>query len=65
MVKLDPNMCIAIHSLSSILIDGTEGNEKITYLLNYCTTQPDAIIHDKNSDIQLDIYSDAYYLSEK
>ena len=63
-VKLDPNMCIAIHSLSSILIDGTEGNEKITYLLNYCTNQPEVTIHDKKSDIQLYIYSDASYVSE-
>ena len=61
--KVDLNMCMSIHDHSRGQIDGTEGNEKNNTFLNYCTTQPEAAIHDKKSDIQLDIYSEASYLS--
>jgi hypothetical protein len=37
--------------------------QRITHLLNYCATNPDAVIRFKKSDMVLHVESDASYLS--
>ena len=58
-------MLVAIGSLSAAQSKGTEATaQKVTQLLDYCTTHPDAIIRYHQSDMILDVDSDASYLSE-
>lgn len=62
---IDSTMLTAIGSLSSEQAKGTENTmKKITHLLNYCATHPEAKIRFNRSDMILHVESDASYLSE-
>jgi hypothetical protein len=55
----------AISSLASQQATATEETEaKLTQILNYCSTHPDATIRYHASDMILNIHSDAGYLNE-
>ena len=58
-------MLVALGSLSAAQSKGTEATaQKVTQLLDYCTTHPDTIIRYHQSDMILAVDSDASYLFE-
>jgi hypothetical protein len=60
---VDNTMLVAIGSISSEQTKGTQHTlDKVTHLLNYCTTHPEAVIRYHASDMALHIHSDASYL---
>jgi hypothetical protein len=62
---IDGTIMTAISSLASQQATATEDTEaKLTQLLNYCSTHPDATIRYHASDMILNIYSNAGYLNE-
>jgi hypothetical protein len=62
---IDSTMGVALSSLSSEQSTATANTEaKITQLLDYAATHPDATVRYHGSDMQLKIHSDASYLSE-
>jgi hypothetical protein len=62
---IDRTIMMAISSLASQQATATEDTEeKLIQLLNYCATHPDATIRYRNSDMILNIHSDAGYLNE-
>ena len=64
---IDSTMLVALGgSLASAQTKGTEQTTiAITQLLNYCATNPDAILRYSASEMALHVHSDASYLSEK
>jgi hypothetical protein len=57
-------MLVAIGSISSKQTKGTQHTlDKVTHLLNYCATHPEAVVRYHASDMALHIHSDASYLS--
>jgi len=61
---IDSTLLTAIGELATEQAGGTKATmEKLTQLLNYCATHPDAIIRYTASDMILAIESDASYLS--
>jgi hypothetical protein len=62
---IDGTIMTAISSLASQQATATEDTEaKLTQLLNYCSTHPDATIRYHASDMILNIHSNAGYLNE-
>jgi hypothetical protein len=62
---VDSTLLVAISSLSSEQTKGTiHTMKKITHLLNYCLTHPEATIRYNKSEMVLHIESDVSYLSE-
>jgi hypothetical protein len=62
---IDGTIMTAIGSLASQQATATEDTEKkLTQLLNYCSTHPDATIRYHASNMILNIHSDAGYLNE-
>jgi hypothetical protein len=62
---VDSTLLVAISALSSEQTKSTEATmQKITHLLNYCATHPEATVRFHRSDMILHVESDASYLSE-
>ena len=62
---INSTMIVALGSLAAKKLKGTEATaQKVTQLLDYCTTHPDTIICYHQSDMILAVDSDASYLSE-
>ena len=62
---VDATILVALSSLASTQTTLTKDTmEQTRHLLNYATTQPDAILSYAKSDMILSIQSDASYLSE-
>jgi hypothetical protein len=62
---VDCTMLVALGTLASQQAHGTEATiEAVTQLLNYAATHPDPVVRFKTSEMQLEIASDASYLSE-
>jgi hypothetical protein len=62
---VDPTMLVALSSLAAEQCNPTERTmEKVKQFLDYASTQEDAVITYKASDMVLAIHSDASYLSE-
>ena len=63
--EIDSTMLVALGSLAAAQSKRTETTaQKVTQLLDYCTTHPDAIIRYHQSDMILTVNSGASYLSE-
>jgi hypothetical protein len=61
---VDNTLLVDINTISSVQSQATNTTmDKLTTLLNYCATYPDAVIRYKASDMILHIVSDASYLS--
>ncbi|MHA7856378.1 hypothetical protein [Marinobacter shengliensis] len=62
---VDCTMLTALGTIASKQANPTQATmEAVTRLLNYCATNPDAIVRFHASDMQLYVESDASYLSE-
>jgi hypothetical protein len=62
---VDCTMLVALGTLASQQAQGTAATmEALTQLLNYAATHPDPVVRFKRSDMQLEVASDASYLSE-
>lgn len=58
-------MLVALGTLASAQTKGTQATaQAATQLLNYCATNPDAVVHYHASGMGLHAHSDASYLSE-
>ena len=63
--ELDTTILMVLGSLASQQAQGTiDTANSIVHFLNYCATNPDAIVCYYASDMQLHIHSDASYFSE-
>jgi hypothetical protein len=63
--EVDPTLLVPLSTLASQLATATTTTMKdVAYLLDYCSTQPEATIRYYASDMQLKIHSDVSYLSE-
>jgi hypothetical protein len=62
---VDPTLIVPLRTLVSQLSTATLSTiDAISYLLDYCSTNPESSIRYYASDMQLKIHSDASYLSE-
>jgi hypothetical protein len=62
---VDSTILVALGSLASTQAKSTQATaDAVTQLLDYCTTHPDAVVRFHASKMQLNIHSDASYLSE-
>jgi hypothetical protein len=62
---VDPTILVALSTLSSAHIQGTETTtDAIVQLINYCATHPDAEVRFHASYMVLHVSSDVSYLSE-
>jgi hypothetical protein len=63
---VDPTLITPINLLASEQTKATAYTaDKVIKLLNYCTTHPETKIHYHESDMILNIHSDASYVSER
>jgi hypothetical protein len=64
-MAVDPTMLVALGSIASTQAKATQKTyDEVLWLLNYATSNPEAVIRYKASDMVLHIHSDASYLSE-
>jgi hypothetical protein len=62
---VDPTLIVPVSALASQLSTATVAKiNDVSHLLDYCSTHPESTIRYFASDMQLEIHSDASYLSE-
>jgi hypothetical protein len=63
--SVDSTLIVPLSTIASRLSTATSTTmDSVNHLLDYCSTKPHATIRYFASDMQLEIHSDAYYLSE-
>ena len=61
---VDPTILVALNSIAAEQANSTEATAKsFTQMFNYAATHPEAIMRYHASDMNLDIHSDASFLS--